>query len=237
MIELSNRACDTPPLCKGTRAPSGRTRRNRRCLVRLLEQLHCLGSSESPWFAASCCRDGSLAVIQPLWVQETSRVPPRLDWVAGNHPCAHPMSNACTSLGRHFNTTHPSQASPSVSVHPRLAGGVLASVRASGIERDGSCRTTCATSQDRGPHGVGPHGRALVSVSQQAPDHVPNASQCSQHRSGTSFQNSARSAKTRSANSFLQCRKMRHEQSPAGRLHLSRSPASRLAGSTRPTCR
>ena len=29
------------------------------------------GNSASPWFAASCCRDGSLAVIQPIWVQKT----------------------------------------------------------------------------------------------------------------------------------------------------------------------
>ena len=46
-------------------APSGRKHRNRRCPGRVLEQLLCPKSSASPWFAASCCRDGSLAVIQP----------------------------------------------------------------------------------------------------------------------------------------------------------------------------
>ena len=29
-------------------------------------------SSISPWFTASCCSDGSLAVIQPSWVQQTA---------------------------------------------------------------------------------------------------------------------------------------------------------------------
>ena len=37
--------------------------------------------------------------------------------------------------------------------------------------------------------------------------------------------------------SFQQCHKMRHEQSLAARLPLSRSLGPRLAGSTRPTCR
>ena len=41
----------------------------------VLGRLLCPRSSASPWFTASCCRDGSLAVIQPLWVQKTSEVP------------------------------------------------------------------------------------------------------------------------------------------------------------------
>ena len=35
------------------------------------ERLLCLGFPASPWFTASC-RDGSLAVIQPLWIQSTA---------------------------------------------------------------------------------------------------------------------------------------------------------------------
>ena len=81
-------------------------------------------------------------------------------------------------------TAHPSQSSPYGSVHPPLAGGVVASVRASGVEEDGSCVTAFATSpmlvgrdrsfrnwsvyQDRGPRWVGSHGPALASMAQQA---------------------------------------------------------------------
>ena len=32
----------------------------------------CPASSASPWISASCCRDGSLAVIQPLWVRQAA---------------------------------------------------------------------------------------------------------------------------------------------------------------------
>ena len=84
----------------------------------------------SPWFAASCCRDGSLAVIQPLWVQKTSEVPSMFEGVATVHTCAHPTS-ACTSLGRHCNITHPSQSSSHGYVHPHFAGNVHVTVRAS----------------------------------------------------------------------------------------------------------
>ena len=77
---------------------------------------------------------------------ETSEVLLSFNRVGETHTCAHPMRNASTSLRRHCSTAHPSQASPSVSVHPRLAGDVLASVRASGFEREGSCHTTHATS-------------------------------------------------------------------------------------------
>ena len=55
----------------------------------------------------------------------------------------------------------------------------------------------------------------------QRHDHVPNTSQWSQHRPDTGFQNSAKSAKTRAAESFQQCHKIQHEQSIGGRLPLS----------------
>ena len=63
----------------------------------------------------------------------------------GNSQCAHPASNAATSLGRHCNATHASQPSSHGSVHPRCVGDQHASVRASGIERERSCPTAWAT--------------------------------------------------------------------------------------------
>ena len=65
--------------------------------------------------------------------------------VATAHTCAHPTSNACTSLRRHCNTSRPSQASSYGSVHPHLAGNVLESVRASGIEKQRHRLTAGAT--------------------------------------------------------------------------------------------
>ena len=41
-------------------------------LWRVLQHLLCPGNSASPWFAASCCRDGSLAVILPIWAGRAS---------------------------------------------------------------------------------------------------------------------------------------------------------------------
>ena len=53
----------------------------------------------------------------------------------------------------------------------------------------------------------------------QRHDHVPNTSQWSQHR----FQNSARSARTRSVESVQQCHNIRQKQSFGGGLPLSRA--------------
>ena len=107
----ARRSCQTscgtnPKVCEGSCSPSGRKRRNLS-----LKKLHCPGNSASPCFAASCCRDGSLAVIQPIWVQEASEVPPMSAEVATALTCAHSMSNASTSLRRNCNTTRPSQSS------------------------------------------------------------------------------------------------------------------------------
>ena len=70
------------------------------------------------------------------------------------------------------------------SVRPHFAGNLHAPVRASGIEKEGSCPTAGATSpvmvsrdrsfrhnsvhQNRNPRWVGPHGPALASMGQQA---------------------------------------------------------------------
>ena len=76
------------------------------------------GSSASPWFTASCYCDGSLAVIQPLWVQQS-------------HASAFPSSDASTCMGRHRGTSHPSQPTSNASFHSHLTSNLRASVRAS----------------------------------------------------------------------------------------------------------
>ena len=79
-------AWDVGQRCRMALAPSGRTRRNRRRPGHLHKRLRCPGSSASPWFAASCCGDGSLAVIEPLWVQLTPEELSSFDTV---HPHAY----------------------------------------------------------------------------------------------------------------------------------------------------
>ena len=166
----------TPHIYIRACAPSGRSHRNRRCPSCVFERLLCPESSAPPCFTASCCRDGSLAVIQPFWVQKTSEVPSMFEGAATAHTCAHPTSNACTSLERHCNATHPSRSSPHGSVRPHFADIVHASVRASGIEKEESCPPACATSpmlvgrdrsfrnwsvhQDKNQRSVGPYGSA-----------------------------------------------------------------------------
>ena len=77
-------------------------------------------------------------------VQKTSEGPSVLEGVAKAHTCAHSMN----SLGRHCNTTRFSQSSSYGSVHSHLAGDLHASVRASGVEKERSCHTACATSPE-----------------------------------------------------------------------------------------
>ena len=65
-------AWDLPQVSEGERGPSCRKRRCRRCSVRVLKKWFRLGTSASPKvFEASWCRDGSLAVTQPISVQES----------------------------------------------------------------------------------------------------------------------------------------------------------------------
>ena len=64
--ESSDRSWQVPQVCDGARVRPGRKRQSLRCPSRVSERLHCPGSSTSPWFTASCCRDGSLAIIQPM---------------------------------------------------------------------------------------------------------------------------------------------------------------------------
>ena len=53
--------------------PPGWKRQRRRYPDCVSERLLCLGFGTSPWFTASCCRDGSLAVVRPLWVKACCR--------------------------------------------------------------------------------------------------------------------------------------------------------------------
>ena len=153
-MELSNRSWDAPQICKGARALSGRRRRNQRSPGCVVERFLCPLSSASPWFTASCCRDGTLAVIQPLWTRKL------------------PRFHQCLKGFRQFTPARTRRAMPA-SVwegiatqlahinHPHMAAFILillvklhASVRASGIEKERSCPTACATSSvwvDRDP--------------------------------------------------------------------------------------
>ena len=73
--------------------------------------------------------------------------PPLSEGVAGTHSCAHPTNDASTNVGKNCRTAHPSQSSPFGSVHPHLAGDVLAPFRASGVENEGSRPTVCYCSR------------------------------------------------------------------------------------------
>ena len=139
-VTLGAKSCENPRAGDVPQARKG---------VGLLEQLLCSGSAASPWIAASVCCDGSLAVIQPLWVHATSGDPAMNEREA------------------------PSQSSPSVSVHPRLAGDVVASVRTSFIDKEGSCLSAWASSPlmviALFREWVGRRDTSLASLSQQAP--------------------------------------------------------------------
>ena len=219
------------------------------------------GSSARPWFTASFRRDSSLAVIQAVLGPANFR--------------------ASTDVWRQLTLAR-TRRDVYVSVHPHFAGNVHASVRASGIEKERSCRTACATSpmlvgrdrsfrnwsayQDRNQRWVSLHESALASMGQQAlartqgrknlecrlpcsnkhvqdcnrhfgtqrHDHVPDASQWSQHRSGARFQNSARSEVSGERSASV----TRYDRSSrlAADSH-SHAPAPTQAGNTRPTCR
>ena len=64
---------------------------------------------------------------------------------------------------------------------------------------------------------------ALKAGNPEEHDYVPNARQWSRHRSGVRFQNTARSAKTRSVESVHQCHKIRQKQSSGGPAHSETS--------------
>ena len=96
--EVSNRSWHVSQVCSKAHASSGRGRRNRRCLGCVFQRLLSPGSSMSPWFAASCCRDVSLAVIQPHWVQQTAEVPSMFEEVATTHTCAPFWEEIATQL-------------------------------------------------------------------------------------------------------------------------------------------
>ena len=117
-----------------------------KCLKeRVFERLLCPGSSASPWFTASCCRDGSLAVTQPIRVQESSQVPSMFEGVAVSHTCVFPTSSASTGSRRNVSTACLSQSSPYGSAHPH-AVDVHASVRVPGVEKETLSHRLCCSS-------------------------------------------------------------------------------------------
>ena len=113
---------------------SGRRRRNRWCLGCVIQRLLSLGSPASPGFPASCCSDGSLAVIRPLWFQITSEVSSMLERMATAHAGAFPSSSAGCCLGKHRCATDPSQPTSHCSFHFHLIGDLHASIIGLGIE-------------------------------------------------------------------------------------------------------
>ena len=130
---LSNRAWDVPYVYHGARAPYGRRRRDRRCLVvAYSEKWLCPGNTASPGLQLLAAVTDHWPLFSPLWLQKTSQLSSLLETVATAQTCAHSTSNVCSSLGRHCNTTHPSQPSSFGNEYPHFAGDVHASVRASG---------------------------------------------------------------------------------------------------------
>ena len=138
-----------------------------------------VGSSASPWVTASCCVDGSSAVIQPLWFTKLPRSSSMLERETA-HAGAYPSSNASTCLGD-------TAAQLTLRNQPLMAAFMLISlvtVRTSGVEKERSCPTADATSpllvcrdrsirnwsvhQDRSPRWVNLHGPALASMGHQA---------------------------------------------------------------------
>ena len=83
---------------------SWRRRRNRRCFGCGFERLLRLGSSASPWFTVLAAVMDRWPLFSPCGPQNFE-VPSMFEVVARAYTCVHPTSNACTGLGRHYNTT------------------------------------------------------------------------------------------------------------------------------------
>ena len=90
-----------PQMCKRAFARSDRKRRNRRRPVHLHEQLLCPGSAASPWFAASCCRDGRWPSFSRFFGsrQQPLGFPPMDEHVAGTHAWTYSTNNASVREG------------------------------------------------------------------------------------------------------------------------------------------
>ena len=128
--ESSNRSWDVPLICKGASALPV-------CFVQGVQHHHgsqLLAAVMERWPPFSHC--GSSKLSRSLRCLKV--------WRHLKH--ARTTSNAYTKMGKHFNITHFSQSSSYGSVHQHFAGNVHASVRASGIDKEGSCQTACATS-------------------------------------------------------------------------------------------
>ena len=89
---FSNLASDVPQVGERASAPFSRRRRNRRCPGRKLKKYCAQGISASPWFAASCCCIGSLAVISRSGSRNLESFHQCLKGVAATPTCGHPRN-------------------------------------------------------------------------------------------------------------------------------------------------
>ena len=134
---------------KESRVPPGRTRQSERCPSCVFERLLSLGISTSRWFTASCCRDGSLAVIQPPWVQATAE-----------------ESSSCGSV-RPLACEQRTYAMKIAGKEKEGSCPIACATSHMLVGRDHSVRND-SIYQDRSPRWVGLRGPELVSMGQQA---------------------------------------------------------------------
>ena len=243
--ELSNPSWDVPQITQERALPLFEDVEIDGALGCVFERLHCPGSSASPWLTASYCRDGSLAVVQPLWVEKTSEVlgctrramPAPTQLTLLNHPqmaafilfllVIYMRSSEFLSL-RNKDLVPPLLPCWSIVI---AAGENGVSTKTGGV-RDRSvlmdqCWLQWLNKLLPALKAVRPEEKIWTFDRKTATDilgrsgmTVCQTRQWSQHRPGAGFQYSATSARNE-----------------GGRLPLSPAPAPRQAGNTRATCR
>ena len=150
----------------------------------VFERLPYPRNSTSPWFTASCCSDGSLTVVQPLWFQNLPNLHRCLKWEGRQ------LTQARTGQAMQVPVWRGSAGRLTLLEHPRMAVFILIllvtyirqsellTLRKKGlvpplvpllklVGRDLSFRNW-SVYHDRSPRRVGPHGPALASIGQQA---------------------------------------------------------------------
>ena len=172
------------------------------------ERLLCPGSSASPWFTASCCRDGSLAVIPPLCVRPSAEE-------SSSCGSAHPLSAGSAHTPIKISGKEKKGSCPIACATSPMLVGRDHSLRNESIYKDRVLRCVI----HRGPELVSKSQKALSPAQSveiwkksseisstldnqpfktQRLDEVPNTSQWNQHRSSTSSRLCARTPKTTS---------------------------------------
>ena len=136
--------------CAEKHVSPGRRHRSQRCPSCVSERLLCVGSSTSPCFTASCCRDVSLAVTQQLRVQP-------LAWESSSCGSANPLSAGSVYI----------RPSTFLEMKKKDLGPSLVPFLPCESVRDHSLRNE-SIYQDRSPRWVGLRGPKLVSMRQQA---------------------------------------------------------------------